>query len=122
MICCERCGDSQSFDSNDDLRLHEVATNFGVLVLLCFQCRKEWSRMTYDHDIFREYGETGFRFKMWQQKHRRFPDKYDIEEGVTLLRKLEDYEPILYKLVNNWVKAGPGREERERRPAHESND
>jgi hypothetical protein len=119
MACCERCeitvGDEFNDANPNEARLQEMHFNFGILTLLCYDCRKAWSKFNYNHPLFKEYSVSAFRLKLWQLKYRKAPTKTDVEEGIALLQKLEGIEPQLYTVTTNWIKAGIDRKERESR-------
>jgi hypothetical protein len=120
MSCqCERCEATVGVgydESNNEVRLQEMAMSFGILTLLCYYCRKDWAVFTYAHDLFRKYSKTGFEFKMWQYKYRRNPFKCDMGDGLQLLDALDALEVELHKVTRNWIKAGLSKAEREARP------
>lgn len=117
MLNCERCGVEAGFDDNAETRIQEVVMQFGITTSMCFHCRKTWNVFSTTHNKFQEYSEQGFRLRCWQAQWKRFPKQMDeAEEGVSLLRKLTHLDREIYRLVNNWIKAGATEEELQNRP------
>ena len=118
MPCCERCEAAVGIghdETGSDIRLQEMSMSFGIVTILCFECRKAWAAFNYNHELFKKYSLQGFRFKMWQLKYKRNPFKVEVEEGEKLLQDLERMEPDLHIMTKNWIRAGVSREEMESR-------
>lgn len=119
---CERCQDTverKGYDEGIDpesaalLRLAEVQTNFGVLVVMCIKCRREWMRWLNKSQAMREYLRTGFRLEHWRMAHRK-TGKEDVETGVKLVDILNELDERLYNEAWAWIKAGPAAGEKSR--------
>lgn len=126
-FCCDRCKaapDKNEFseDFNQEsvavVRLTEVNTNFGLLAVMCVDCRREWTSWLNKLKTMREYSETGFTLEHYRTAHKRTGTQ-PISDGINILRKLNDLDDRLFEEATRWIKAGPSKAERERR-FHES--
>lgn len=122
-FCCERCDASpekKDFDDGYDqetvasIRLMEMQTNFGLIALMCYQCRREWTYWLNTNQAMKEYGIVNFRLDHWRVAHRK-TGKADVEVGLALLAQLNSLEATLYSESKNWIHAGLSRAEKEQR-------
>ncbi len=112
-FCCERCGvqpepsygNDSAQDSPQAIRLTEVQTHFGVLAIMCIDCRKMWQKFLNQNKNMRLYSETVFRIEHWRVSHRK-TGAADINEGLGYLRTLE---------ATTWIRAGATKSEMEAR-------
>lgn len=123
MLGCERCGVEVGYDdqSNAEIRLQEVAMQFGITTFLCYECRKAWNKFSFTHELFQKYSEAGFRLRCWQVLWRKRPGEMkDAEEGIKFLQAVTTMDKELYNLVDNWIKAGITKAEAKRRESTHS--
>ncbi len=113
-FCCERCKvapEKRGFDEGIDqesaatLRIAEVQTNFGILWVLCLDCRKEWVRHLNDSPTMHEYSRNGFRLEHWRMAHRK-TGKEDVETGLKFVDLLNDLDSKLYTEALAWMDKG----------------
>lgn len=116
-LACERCSASKGSEyeeQEDTLRLNEVATHFGVLTILCFDCRKAWNKYLNTCDMMKEYSEASFRLEHFRLAHRK-SGSGNVEDGLELLRNINKIEDDLCYKLTNWIRAGISKNEKELR-------
>lgn len=112
--CCERCKvapERKGFEDEVDqesvavLRIAEVSTNFGVLWVLCINCRRDWLRFLNSCKSMREYSEYGFRLEHFRTAHRK-TGLEDVERGFSFIKKLNDLDEKLFAEAQEWLEKG----------------
>lgn len=113
-FCCERCKAAPEKEGYDNqisqesaaaLRIAEVQTNFGILWVMCIDCRKEWVKHLNNSPTMKEYSRNGFRLEHWRIAHRK-TGKEDVEVGLKLVDTLNDLDAKLYEEALAWMDAG----------------
>lgn len=113
-FCCERCKaapEKTGYDGGIDqesaaaLRIAEVQTNFGILWVMCIDCRKEWVKHLNNSETMKEYSRNGFRLEHWRIAHRK-TGKEDVEVGLKLVDKLNELDAKLYEEALEWMDKG----------------
>lgn len=112
-FCCERCKvspEKRGYDEGLDqesaaaLRIAEVQTNFGILWVMCVECRKEWIDQLNKSPTMREYSRAGFRLEHFRVAHRK-TGKEDVEVGLALLDTLTALDDKLNAEAIVWMNA-----------------
>ncbi len=125
MACsCDRCETTvEQYDSDtaQRVRLTEISTNFGLLALLCLNCRRSWTRHMNQSTLFREYSEISFRLEHWRISHRK-TGQADVNVGLGFLRDLTSLDDKLLTESVNWIKSGLSADERRLRELSTDDD
>lgn len=113
--CCERCGVAPERKGYDEaeidqesaatLRIAEVNTAFGVLWVLCINCRREWLRFLNSCEDMRTYSEYGFRLEHFRTAHKKTGAE-DVEKGVGFIRRLNELDKSLFAASQEWLESG----------------
>ncbi len=114
---CERCKiaperkggfDDGGFDQESaaSVRLAEIQANFGFIGFMCLNCRREWTRWLNVSKTSREYSETGFCLDHWRTAHRK-TGTGKLDEGLALIRKINDLDDRLYNEAMAWLRTPP---------------
>lgn len=114
-FCCERCGVAPERKGYDDaeidqesaaiLRIAEVTTAFGVLWVLCINCRREWLRFLNSCEDMRTYSEYGFRLEHFRTAHKKTGTE-DVEKGVGFIKRLNELDKSLFIASQEWLESG----------------
>lgn len=113
-FCCDRCKaapEKKGYDDEIDqesaaaVRLTEVQTNFGLLWMLCIDCRKDWYKWLNSHSLMKEYSQYNFRLRHWTVAHRKTGTEC-VEKGIAILNKLNELEDKLMEEGTKWLATG----------------
>lgn len=97
---CERCGNVS--DISNYLMCQEIVMAHGVVAWICFDCRKEWHKVSKNQKLSVEYSEASLRFEYWKSKLVACGEG-SFEDGLEAWRALDKLEIKLSSLASQWL-------------------
>ena len=106
---CERCGDGGEDETfgieNDkpDAMCGEIHISNNVITWLCFSCRKEWFKELGQLELAAEFEESMLALEFWKARVYYDSNRKEIEEGITLQRRVRQLESEINEFANQWL-------------------
>jgi len=104
---CERCGNGSGdelYDSNrPEAMCSEIHISNNVVSWLCFDCRKGWFKELGDLRLAESYEKAMLRYEFWKARVSYKSEKSDVEEGISLQKRVRDIESQINEHASQWL-------------------